>query len=491
MKEQMRNFRLLRMLFLCALVAVCGIWSFNASACAAERDVALGSESEIKLYIGDSGKLVPDTINTDSPFYQYKEQIARGDYSVNVENAYDEETYNKVIQMGVDNTYTALSKGYVTADVKIYGEQQQNNNYFNNGEYSEYPYETDNSFDNGLSDSNYDDEYYYEEKPVIYSTSYTLKVSLYIDMSKVSFEKTSLTGYQLDGSYYNWLEFDVKVNGLEGVNGEDLDEFEFKSTNEDMYISYSLENGVLRIETSSVGPTKLIFNINGYAFTINLKISVIKLSCGNSLVMKTGKTRQIKVKGTSDKVKWKSSNSKVASISSNGKLKTKKMGNAIISATIGEFKLGCVISVLTPNRMKVINMANKIGKNWTYSQPKRMQTGYYDCSSLVWKSYRLEGKVFGSSNYAPVAADIAKYCADRKKTVKGNAEKNIQKLKYIPGALTFKTGADNGRYKGIYHVEMFVGYTLEGFDSNGKAIVGTKWAARPDNYWYGEIWAQP
>lgn len=93
--------------------------------------------------------------------------------------------------------------------------------------------------------------------------------------------------------------------------------------------------------------------------------------------------------------------------------------------------------------------------------------------------------------YAPVAADLGKWCAKNKKMVKGNAYQNIQKMKYRPGALTFKTGSDNGRYKGIYHVEMFVGYTFEGFSTDGKPVLGTKWAARGDNYFYGELWAQP
>ena len=76
------------------------------------------------------------------------------------------------------------------------------------------------------------------------------------------------------------------------------------------------------------------------------------------------------------------------------------------------------------------------------------------------------------------------------KEVTEDAESCIQKLKFRPGALTFKSGTSNGRYRNIYHVEMFIGYTLSGFDSMGTPYLGTRWAARKDNYAYGQVWAQ-
>ena len=106
-------------------------------------------------------------------------------------------------------------------------------------------------------------------------------------------------------------------------------------------------------------------------------------------------------------------------------------------------------------------------------------------NKLVWKSYRLMGKTLGNRNYAPVAADIAKWCAGKKKMVKGGvSEKNITKMKLRPGDLVFQTGAKNGRYKGIYHVEMFVGYRCYGFSGNTPMLMPC-WAARYDGYAYG------
>ena len=49
------------------------------------------------------------------------------------------------------------------------------------------------------------------------------------------------------------------------------------------------------------------------------------------------------------------------------------------------------------------------------------------------------------------------------------------------GAVFKKRGKPiNGWYKGVYHVEMVVGYVCEGFDYNGKPILALKWATRLD-----------
>lgn len=326
-----------------------------------------------------------------------------------------------------------------------------------------------------------------QEGEIISERSYHIISSL--DMSGVTLDKASLKGYQYDKSY-GYQTFYINARGMEGIYQDDID-FSYTSSNKKMSVYCNFGNGQIVIETSDAGATNLKFTINGKVFKVKLTVSKVRLSCGSSLLLVQRNTKSVKVKGISGKIKWKSSNSKVLSVTKSGRIRAKKPGNALLTASVGKGKLGCAISVVTKTRKKVIDTANKMGKNWKYSQPKRMQKGYYDCSSLVWKSYRKEKKNFGMRNYAPVAADIGKWCAKHKKLVKGNAYKNIQKMKFRPGALTFKTGYKNGRYKGIYHVEMFTGYTFEGFDSNGKAILGTKWAARGDNYGYGELWAQP
>ena len=58
-------------------------------------------------------------------------------------------------------------------------------------------------------------------------------------------------------------------------------------------------------------------------------------------------------------------------------------------------------------------------------------------------------------------------------------------MKLNPGDLMFETGADNGRYLGIYHVEMFTGYVVAYYGSDGKPVLYETWGARPDGYYGG------
>ena len=127
------------------------------------------------------------------------------------------------------------------------------------------------------------------------------------------------------------------------------------------------------------------------------------------------------------------------------------------------------------------------------SQPKRMQEKFYDCSSLVWKSYHKNGVNFGMAYYAPVAADMGKWCAQHKKLVSGGlSQANIQNMKLNPGDVMFETGQKNGRYKGIYHVEMITGYIFYGFDGNGKAKRGIEWATGGEKYYpMGQMVGRP
>jgi hypothetical protein len=83
-----------------------------------------------------------------------------------------------------------------------------------------------------------------------------------------------------------------------------------------------------------------------------------------------------------------------------------------------------------------------------------------------------------------VAADQGKWCAKNKKLVKGGlSAKNVQNMKVNAGDLMFETGENNGRYRGIYHVEMVTGYVCYGFYSNGKPILAIAWASRePGTY---------
>ena len=79
-----------------------------------------------------------------------------------------------------------------------------------------------------------------------------------------------------------------------------------------------------------------------------------------------------------------------------------------------------------------------------YDQDKRMQEGYYDCSSLVYRLYKEVGIEL------PTVADTqGKYCFENAMLV------NKEDLK--PGDLIFYSYEENGCFRNISHVVIYVG----------------------------------
>lgn len=295
--------------------------------------------------------------------------------------------------------------------------------------------------------------------------------NVYADLSSASLGKTSIKRYLWDG-----CGEDNAAVPLKNAPKIEYYTFDYTSSNKKMKVSCYLDpdNKSIEIYSSSAGDTVLTFTINKKVFQLNLKVTKVKMKKTSAILAKKKKIT-MKVKGFPGKVKWGSTQKKVASVSSRGVVKGKKTGNTIIYAMHDGKRIGCAVSVVTPAKKKVICEAKKIAKG-KYDQSRRMEKGYYDCSSLVWRSYKKAGKYFGDKNYAPVAANIAKWCFGKKKRIKGGLSySNIQKMKLQPGDLFFEGGADNGRYKGIYHVEMFIGYRWRGFYDDNKPIVDCLW----------------
>lgn len=311
---------------------------------------------------------------------------------------------------------------------------------------------------------------------------YTYAIVVYPDMSGVTLEKDSVILYHTYDSYSTEY-VRIKINSSYVLDEQQGSVITVQSSNGNMFIYYDLSENILTLACDDKGSTQLTVIINGKEFVIHLRVVYVRLS-RTSLLLAQKKGTKLKLRGTSEKAKWSSSNKKAVSVNSKGKLKAKKPGNAIIKVKIGNCTLGCVVSVVTPRKKKVIDRALKIARTSEYSQARRMQKGYYDCSSLVWRAYAPSGYTFGARGNAPTAASEGQWLEGRKKMVKGGySRKNVQKLKLQAGDLLFRTGAKNGRYRGIYHVEMIVGYEFYGFDSKGKAVVASKWATKPDGYY--------
>lgn len=406
-------------------------------------DILLGSkmDEKITLYMGDKGEFDIDRSNTEEFPSYHTSCLTRMEYK---------SSNNLILQVDTDGSYQAVGVGRVTVNVTGYNDND-----------------------------NYGEQYLFER---------TYTIIVYPDMRNVTLQKTSVTIYKVIGSYYDGdVSVSIKINSNYVLDeGNEEIEVDVSSSNHKMSVSYILTNNVLTLSCDTPGTTKVKLVINGREFEIRLRVVAVKMSATSALLVKSH-VKKLKVRGFSGKIIWKSSNKKVVSVNSKGRLKAKREGNAIISAKIGKKRLGCVVSVTTSRKKKAIVRAKWIAGHGKYSQPKRMQRGYYDCSSLVWRAYSPYGCKFGASGYAPVAADEAKWLAGRRRLLKGGySRKNVQKLKIKAGDLLFETGAKNGRYRGIYHVEMFVGYEFYGFDTAGRPVVLSKWANRPDGYyWYG------
>lgn len=311
---------------------------------------------------------------------------------------------------------------------------------------------------------------------------------VYMDMTNVTLETDKVKGALTAGYTYTAR---IKINSDNQIDKTNS-KISCSVDNANMSVSCELLENEIQITTQTPGEAKLLVVINGKVFEVSYSISLIEIS-KRSYVGSRGRTVKLRVKGTKEKTVWTSSDTKVVKVLQDGTIRCLKTGNAVVTAAIGEYKVGCAVSVVSAKLRKVIKNAVKIGTNWKYSQPKRMQNGYYDCSSLVWKSYKKMGKTFGMKNYAPVAADQAKWCAKYgKRITRSYTRRHIQKMKLIPGDLMFEAGQNNGRYMGIYHVEMFVGYAVAFYDSSGQPVLNELWGARPEgNYGGGYMIMRP
>lgn len=369
--------------------------------------------------------------------------------------------------------YETLASGNVTvyAEVTVVGKYIPEENQVENTDI----------YDNS-EDSNYDVSTYYEKL--------SFSIYVYPDMSNVEISSSSQTKYLSTYDYSVCFDFKLKSDIVLDGSNPNID-FSVQSSNSSMPVSAELKNNIVSIWAYKPGKTTVTFSIYGAEFKVDIKVVRVSMN-KRTLMLVKGKTGKLTIKGISKGIKWKSLKTSVVKVNSKGKLSAKKVGTAVIIANVNGAKVGCAVSVVSPKTYKVIKRAKWIAKG-KYSQPRRMQKGYYDCSSLVWRAYSPYGTNFGLRSYAPVAADICKWCVSRGKKISNKlTESQIQNMKLRAGDLIFKTGAKNGRYKGIYHVEMFAGYSFTGFNLKGKPILTTEWANRTTGYdALGSIVARP
>lgn len=302
------------------------------------------------------------------------------------------------------------------------------------------------------------------------------------DFSNVQLKQTSVVICSQDSS----ATVDVGLTGLpqmEEADSDYIDISDVTSSNPDMTVEvwrswYSDSVDSLSFDVSGVGETTVTFTFCGKPLQIRIRLIQAWIDKTDFTISK-GKTCQIAINGDIQGIKpvYKSMNPSVASVSASGKVRAKKNGAAVIKVSIGDSAaMGAVVNVAPVKKIKAFNWARSYAAKNTYSQDKRMDKGYFDCSSLVWRAYHSQGINLMQKKWAPTAADLGKYLVGKHKKVASADWKNYEKLKFQVGDLLFETGENNGRYKGIYHVEMFGGYSFGGFDTDGQPILGTEFA---------------
>lgn len=170
------------------------------------------------------------------------------------------------------------------------------------------------------------------------------------------------------------------------------------------------------------------------------------------------------------KVTWTSSNPGIVTVLDDGTLIFYGKGNALIQAKVGRKKMQCIVSVCSKKAYLAVEKAKKFykAKNMRYSQGNRMGKRSADCSSFCGRCYIPQGITMGgTTSWCNTAAGMALWSTNKGKVV-ANKGVSIGKKMLLPGDLVFYKKGYNGRYKNIYHVEIFVGYEwknghLEGY----------------------------
>ena len=141
----------------------------------------------------------------------------------------------------------------------------------------------------------------------------------------------------------------------------------------------------------------------------------------------------------------------------------------LFRSKLGSYTKTYRVEVAATGMKTIISKAQKIVNTWKYNQGKRMQYGYYDCSSLVWKGYQVYknyNKKLGSTSWAYTAGELFDYLKGKNQIVYyGYIGYNYMK----PGDLIFYGDYNSavmystpGRTLDIYHVSMYAG--------NGKVV---------------------
>lgn len=230
------------------------------------------------------------------------------------------------------------------------------------------------------------------------------------------------------------------------------------------------------VKAKKVGKTTITGAVDGVQFQCEITVTdpVIKTSYGFYQKKKSLKVTVTGLNAASVPV-YATSDPSVATVTKTGRVRTLKYGSTVISCQVDGKTLNYYLAVSTKKAVKAMRWGYKqVGKK-KYSQARRMSKKYFDCSSFVYRSYRVAGKyLVRKTSWAPVAADIARYYVRKGKQIKASGTYNLKKLR--PGDLICFGGSKaprNGRYKRIYHIAIYIGNgkTMESSSTYNNVVI--------------------
>lgn len=252
----------------------------------------------------------------------------------------------------------------------------------------------------------------------------------------------------------------------------------FSTSNKKLVSYVSDEDGNVKIKAGKKTGTATITVVVD-SVTLTCKITVTNpefKQCYGFYQKNKGFQPILKGINKKSKPQWSSTNEKVATVKQSGCGRTKKIGSALILCRVDGKTLAYNLAVGTNIAVKAMRWGySKLGK-CHYSQARRMNKVYFDCSSFVYRCYRAAGKYLVSkASWAPVAADIGHYYVLKKKRVKPSG-KIYKAEKLRPGDLICfggKKASRNGRYKRIYHIALYIGNgkTMESSSSYNNVVI--------------------
>ena len=202
------------------------------------------------------------------------------------------------------------------------------------------------------------------------------------------------------------------------------------------------------------GKATLTVDIDGVKYVDDVEVLDVNIK-GDNILAWVGTSFSFEVSGLPDGLKpvYSSSNPQVAAITKKGKLKVKAKGFTKVTVTIDGVEHSYTVNVGSQIPVKAALAAGEVVGHATYSQDRRMEEGYYDCSSLVWRSYSKAGLNLKDNTFAPTAADLAQFMEESGYTISYGP---LPTSEMQPGDLLFtSSGYDNGRFMLIDHVAMY------------------------------------